>query len=78
MKDNIARLMLISCIACFLVGGLVGYMARSKIKMTPKQFEDQLSRLDSRETAELVAVLQRAWGISAESPTTITTEKEDE
>jgi hypothetical protein len=60
MKDNVTRFMIITGIICFLIGGVLGYVIRSKAKMTPKEFEYQLSRLDGRETAELVKVLDRA------------------
>ena len=77
MKDNATRLMIITGIICFLVGGVVGYVVRSKAKMTPKEFEHQLSRLDSRETGELVAVLERAWGISSTPPRLVPAEQKE-
>lgn len=60
MKDNATRFVFITGIICFLVGGVLGYVVRSKAKLTPKEFEYQLRRLDGRETVEPVKVLDRA------------------
>jgi hypothetical protein len=58
-------LMIITCTICLFGGGLLGYVLRSRAKMSLQEFEHQLSRLDSRETSELIEVLERAWGLSS-------------
>jgi hypothetical protein len=60
MKNNATRLVIISGIICFLFGGVLGYAVRSHAKLTPKEFEHQLSRLSGQETVELVKVLNGA------------------
>ena len=77
MKVNPTQLAIISCIICFLVGGAAGYLVRSKARLTPKEFAHQLTRLDSRETGELIAVLERAWGISSTPPTIVSAEQKE-
>jgi hypothetical protein len=59
MKDNATRFVTITGIICFLAGGVLGYGSHSQAKLTPKEFERQLSRLNGRETVELVKVLDR-------------------
>ena len=59
MKDNATRFVMITGIICFLAGGVLGYGIHSRAKLTPKEFEHRLSRLNGRETVELVKVLDR-------------------
>jgi hypothetical protein len=59
MKDNTTRFVMITGIVCFLAGGVMGYGIHSRAKLTPKEFEHRLSRLNGRETVELVKVLDR-------------------
>ena len=60
MKDNATRFVIITGIICFLAGGVLGYGIHSRARLTPKEFEHQLSRLNGRETADLVKVLEHA------------------
>ena len=53
--------MIITGIICFLAGGVVEYMLHSKGKMTAREFEQEVSRVNGRETGELVAVLE--WSV---------------
>ena len=59
MKDNATRFVTITGIIFFLAGGVLGYGIHSRAKLTPKEFENRLSRLNGRETVELVKVLDR-------------------
>jgi len=59
MKDYATRLIIVTGIICFLAGGVLGYGIHSRAKLTPKKFEQQLSRLNDREIFELVKVLEK-------------------
>ena len=48
----------------FGLGVLLGYLLKKRMKLSPREFEFQLSRLDSAEIASVSATLQKSWQIT--------------
>jgi hypothetical protein len=50
----------------FVLGLVAGYRIAKRLKLSPRDFEYQLSRLNGREMIEVSAVLQKTWQIPDE------------
>jgi hypothetical protein len=50
------------CVA-FGLGFVFGYLVKKRLKLSPREFDFQLSRLDGVEVANVSARLQKSWQI---------------